>query len=116
MLCMYVCMYVYIIMHVHYIIFVTDNSRPSLADLHNHVIPKYAHHWKKLASNIDLPLSTIQMIEYSFPNNPDRCCEKMFENWLEQDIYASWEKLLNAIDTIRYVAMPPAVSLGKKGG
>ena len=103
-------------MYVHCIIFLTGTRPPSLADLHNHVIPKYAHHWKKLASNVGLPLSVIQTIEYSFPNDPVRCCEKMFEHWLEQDIHASWEKLLNTIDKIRCVAMPPAVLLGKKCG
>ena len=95
-------------------LFLTGNSRPSLADLHNHVIPEYSHHWKKLASNIGLPLSMIQTIEYSFPNSASRCCEKMFEDWLEQDIHASWEILLNAIDKIRYVAMPTDVSLGRQ--
>jgi len=92
------------------IIFLTGTARPSLADLHNHVIPKYAHHWKKLASNIDLPLSTIQTIEYNFPNSATRCCEDMFETWIEQDINASWDKLLNAIDKL---TMPPNVAVGK---
>ena len=95
--------------------YLTGDTTPSLADLHNHVIPIYAHHWKKLASNIDIPLPTIQTIEYDFQNNATRCCESMFETWIEQDINASWDKLLNAIDKLNVVTVPrpPIVSLGK---
>ena len=92
------------------IIFLTGTASPSLADLHNHVIPIYARHWKKIASNIDIPLYTIQTIEFNFPNSATRCCEHMFETWIEQDINASWNKLLNAIDKL---TMPPNFPLGK---
>ena len=40
-------------LHIRYaIIFLTGTDRPSLADLHNHVIPIYAHHWKKLLATL----------------------------------------------------------------
>jgi len=56
-----------------------------------------------LGALLDLKSGELRAIETAFPTNLKWCCNKMLEKWLEVDLYATWKKILEAIDS-------PAVS------
>ena len=39
-------------------------------------------------------------IEQDFPNNVKCCCNKLLEEWLNTDNNATWEKILQVIDSL----------------
>ena len=70
---------------------------PSLKDLAYKVIPSVCPKWKNLAILLRLEMSTVAMIEASYPGNVRGCCLEMFNEWLQQDDTASWSKLVAAL-------------------
>ena len=67
------------------------------------VSPRYATEWREIGTVLGLPNEKLKIIEEDFPRNTKRCCNQMFQTWLETDTTASWEKLFAAIES-------PAVS------
>ena len=78
------------------------NTTPLLKDLY-HITPQYAADWKVMGILLGLSNNTLQIIEAESPTNVKRCCNQMWEQWLQMDITASWKKLFSVIES-------PAVS------
>jgi len=70
-----------------------------LKDLYQHITPHYAAYWKVIGTLLDLPYGNLKAIEAEHPTNIRWCCNQMLEKWLEIDSTASWEKLLEVIDS-----------------
>ena len=81
------------------------NTTPLLKDLYRYITPNYAADWKVLGTLLDLNSRELRAIEGAYPTNLNWCCNKMLEKWLEVDPYATWKKILEAIDS-------PAISSG----
>jgi len=56
-----------------------------MKQLHQHVIPSVAAHWKKVAEFLELKISAIDLIEEKCKSNPLKCCEEIFREWLKTD-------------------------------
>ena len=81
----------------------TAASTPQLKDLHNHITPHYAAHWRAIGTVLGLPSGTLEIIKYDNRDKAEPCCDAVLEEWLEVDPSASWNKLLSIIQS-------PAVS------
>ena len=56
-----------------------------MKQLHQHVIPNIAAHWRKVAEFLELKISRIDLIEEKCRGDPTRCCEETFRQWLKTD-------------------------------
>ena len=81
----------------------TATSTPLLKDLHNHINPNYAVHWRMIGTLLGLPKGRLDIIKYDNHDKAEPCCDAVLEKWLEVDPSASWEKLFKVIES-------PAVS------
>ena len=66
-----------------------------------HVCDKYADNWKRIGYYLDMPTGTLNAIERNFPSNVKWCCHQLFEEWLQIDSNASWDKVFSAIDSLQ---------------
>ena len=85
-----------------HLIFSTATSTPLLKDLYEYITPQYATDWKVIGTLLGLPMEEQKITERDY-NKVVSCCNAMLEKWLEVDPSASWNKLLNVIQS-------PAVS------
>ena len=74
-------------------------SVPLLKDLYTHITPFYAADWEIIGTLLGISSGELRTIEAGYPTNTKRCCNKMFEQWLEMDLTATWEKVFAAIDS-----------------
>ena len=74
------------------------NTTPLLDDLCEHIIPRYAAKWKVIGVLLNIPISTIDVIEHDY-FDAVRSCKFMFEYWLINDTTASWEKIFTVIES-----------------
>ena len=88
--------------------FCTGHRTPQLylKDLHNHVTPNYATHWRVIGTQLGLSTGTLDIIEYDNRDKAVPCCNAMLEKWLDVDSTASWNKILSVIQS-------PSVSSGQ---
>jgi len=94
-----------------------DEDRPVLADLHLHIVPKYAVHWEDLGLHLGLNRDQVAIISKNNAYNPDRtrdCCKEMLAKWLNIDTSATWGKLKDAINTIKVEDAPVSNSPASK--
>ena len=75
------------------------NKKPLLKDLYQYITPHYATDWKVIGTTLGLPAGDLNAIEAGYPINVKWCCNRMFENWLEKDTTATWNKLFTAIES-----------------
>lgn len=63
---------------------------------------KFAPHWCVLGTQLleEKYISQLDVIERNNPNDAESSCYKMFKYWLEVDIKASWNKLIDALEEI----------------
>ena len=73
--------------------------RPTLAELHEYVTGDYAAEWKTVGVLLNICIGELNAIEASSPSDPKRCCNRMFEIWLDNDPSANWDKLFVAIES-----------------
>ena len=81
-------------------IFLAKTGTPQLKDLMNEVTPHYCDYWTEIGTQLDMPQGILDSIEIEHSYGKwvqQRCCNKMFKEWLERDTSASWEKLDAAI-------------------
>ena len=75
------------------------NSQPKLKDLYNLITPEYAAHWKVIGTLLGIERGIITGIEKNYPNNVSWCCNDLLGKWLERDTEATWEIIIQAIDS-----------------
>ena len=82
------------------------NATPLLKDLYLHVTKYYATDWKVIGTLLDIPLASLNIIEYDNAHKAVHCCNAMLEKWLKIDSTATWKKLLTAIDFVSTFSAP----------
>ena len=45
----------------------------------------------------------LEIIKLNHPSDVEKCCLTLFKIWLERDVEASWNKLINALIEIEYL-------------
>jgi len=50
-----------------------------------------------------LSVELLSAIELGYPINPEWCCVRMLQKWLEVDTQASWEQLNSAVSSLNDV-------------
>ena len=75
-----------------------------MKQLHQHVIPNIAAHWKKVAEFLELKIPTIDLIEERCRGDPTRCCEETLREWLKMDSGASSKTWSTLIASLKGVA------------
>ena len=78
--------------------FFTVNKIPELKELQNLITPYFAHCWKEIGIGLNLPYSTLEIIEANYPKVEQRCTN-MLAIWLQKDVNASWKILIEVIDS-----------------
>ena len=73
------------------------SARPRLGELQNEITPYCAAHWIVIGTQLGIHSGLLQGIQASFPADAFRCCNKMFEIWLDTDCNATWDKIYRAI-------------------
>ena len=74
-------------------------GRPLLQDLQNEITPYYAAHWTVIGTQLGIHSGLLQGIQASFPADAFRCCNKMFEIWLDTDFNATWNKIYRVFES-----------------
>ena len=77
----------------------TENPKPDLKQLAEHVTPKYAAHWKGIGQFLPIPEGQLDILEKNYSRDVQRCCNEMFDGWLSTDTHATWEKVLLAVQS-----------------
>ena len=80
------------------ITFLTGTARPSLAGLHNHVIPLYAHHWKKLLATLAYHYLIYKTLSTAFQAVLPGAVKTCLRHGLNRISILLGTNLLNAID------------------
>ena len=78
----------------------TGNDRPSLKDLYNHVVPDAAQKWKDLGVQLLRPdqENILNIIEMDNNDSTSRC-KCVLEKWLETATDATWDCLIEALES-----------------
>ena len=75
-----------------------------MKQLHKHLIPKIAAEWRTVAEFLELETNTITDVEERFRNDPIKCCEETFREWLKSDDTVepkTWSSLMTTLKEIR---------------
>ncbi|XP_065886943.1 uncharacterized protein [Dysidea avara] len=77
------------------------SKRPHLKDLYDHVVVKAARKWKKIGAQLLVNDCTctavLNNIEDNCHQQVEKCCEYMLQKWLETNVSASWDELIQAL-------------------
>ena len=78
---------------------------PEMHDLKKIVIPKVMNQWEDIAYALRYDLATIQAIKDKEREDPKRCCQEFFKNWLMTNNGAKagrkvWSTVLDALKEV----------------
>ena len=68
------------------------------------VTPRYTAWWKEIGLKLGLTDNSLQVLESGNPTNPELCCDKMLQKWLEVSNDASWNQLESVISSLEGIA------------
>ena len=75
-------------------------GKPTEIALCNNFTPKYAAHWKRIGILLDVNEITLEKIACDDKKNAKECCNELWKVWLSENINASWNNVLQAVDII----------------
>ena len=63
------------------------------------VIEKIGRDWKKVANLLKISSEAVLNIEHDFPNDCERCCQKVLNKWVEGEDYQTitWKTLIEVL-------------------
>ena len=78
------------------------SKRPSLKDLHDHVVSQVAHKWKDLGVQLLRrdQQNELNIVEADYQCNSRKCCNYVFEIWLNTTTCATWDLLIAALKSV----------------
>ena len=88
------------------------NKRPTLGDLYNYVVPKFAHKWRFLGALLHFDQTELDIIFSNFRNDVEECCRSLLSRWLKKTADASWDQLFPAIDNLSQPHLPEIMHQG----
>ena len=72
---------------------------PTLKELTEQIVPDYATQWKLIGTLLGLSEGQLKIIEYDNRHSVTECCRTMLQKWLELDPKATWEKIINVMNS-----------------
>ena len=74
-----------------------------MKDLIDIVIPRVAAEWTTVAHHMDFEVYEIEIIRKKHRDDPEKCCEELFDRWLKQnhECDKNWKVLLDILKKIR---------------
>ena len=73
------------------------SKKPHLKQLQNLVTPYYAASWKEIGLQLGIAQGILHTIEINFQTDIETCCTEMLTEWLDTDVTASWDKLMQVV-------------------
>ena len=75
------------------------SDRPSLKDLHDHVVMQVADKWRDLGVQLlqSDQQKMLDFIETNYPRDVIACCKRLFKEWLDNTGDATWNQLIKAL-------------------
>ena len=75
------------------------SDRPTLKQLHNHVVMPAAYNWKDLGVQLleNEYIGELDAIASNHPHDDVSCCKDVFIKWSETRVDASWNQLIRAL-------------------
>jgi len=81
-------------------------ERPEIPEVTNLVTPHYAAQWRRIGILLHITGGTLDAIKQEYPTNPNLCCDKMLQTWIEKDEFASWRTLVTVITSLKTKQVP----------
>ena len=83
-------------------VLIIGKQKPTLRNIENHIVPKWAPQWKLLGRLLNVDQDLINIIQHDYGDHCVDCCSRMLEKWLEQNTRntTTWETLIKAIDDL----------------
>ena len=80
-------------------LYFAGNETPNHAELFENVTCHFASFWKDIGMFLlnNAPHETLNIIDQDFSGNCRKCCDCMFDTWLNTDSTASWSKVAAAV-------------------
>ena len=78
----------------------TGATKPLMKDLHKYVTPQCAAHWYDIGLSLDFDAPELDIIQVDNPMDAKVRCNKVFSEWLQRDLDASWQKIFEAFDSV----------------
>ena len=75
------------------------STAPTMKYLIKFVCGDHAADWKRIGYLLGMSQGALDAIEKNYPANNKWCCDRMFEEWLQNDPNATWGKVFDAIDS-----------------
>ena len=107
--CMYACIYVCMYVHIHKItwsiltipLFILVNSKPTKTKLLDHVVCHVSPKWYVLGLKLlkEDQESHLDIIKSDHAIDNKKCCMEMFWHWLDTNTSATWEQLIDALQS-----------------
>lgn len=76
-----------------------EKTKPEMKKLAECVTPKWAVYWKSIGRLLCIPKGQLDILGEDYSGKVERCCNEMFAAWLDTDLNATWEKVLEAIES-----------------
>ena len=73
------------------------SKKPILKQLKNLVTPYYASSWKEIGLQLGIAQGILETIEIKFQADFKTCCTEMLTEWLNTDVTASWDMLIQVV-------------------
>ena len=78
-----------------------ENKVPTMKDINRYVTRKHAVDWKDIGIELDLKLSTLNIIENDHPLKSEACFQVMIEKWIESTTEnATWKTIEVALTNV----------------
>lgn len=74
-------------------------GRPSLKYFDNHVNPRISAKWYPFGIQLGIPDYALDEIKANNPGDVRSCCREALKYWLTKNYDASWEKVLQALQS-----------------
>ena len=96
-----------------FLLYIVKEDKPLLLDLQNLITPNYSSCWKSIGNQLGIPTEILDVMEADNPTNLEKCCNDMLKHWWKFDAKASWNKIVEAIDSPPVAAADLASRLKK---
>ena len=84
---------------------VVQRKRALLKDLDSLVRQDYAVAWRQLGEKLGVPIGKLNALQKDFPDNCERCCFEVLQEWRDNDFTSLWSTMLEALNSPKVLAV-----------
>jgi len=86
-------------MNYHFTLY-TGKEKPPIQFISNYIVPQWAPWWRQLGTELKIDDYLMRIIERDNPNNCQRCCFELLEEWMNRNPEAFLEDLIVATNKL----------------